>query len=48
LSAVKRAEERKLAGELFNRVWELMEKPKRSGEDEDEECEHFEEDYTTL
>jgi hypothetical protein len=36
LVAVKRGEERKLAGELFNRVWELMDKPRRSHEEDDE------------
>jgi hypothetical protein len=36
LFAVKREEERKLAGELFNRVWELMEKPNRTPEEDDE------------
>jgi hypothetical protein len=33
---MKRDEERKLAGELFNRVWELMEKPGRISEEDDE------------
>ena len=33
---MNRAEERKLAGELFNRVWELMEKPTRDKEEDDE------------
>jgi hypothetical protein len=36
LSAVKRDDERKVAVELFNRVWELMEKPRRSREEDDE------------
>jgi hypothetical protein len=36
LSAVKRDEERKLAGKLFNRVWALMEKPRRTREEDDE------------
>jgi hypothetical protein len=33
---VKRDEERKLAAALFNRVWELMEKPRRTREEDDE------------
>ena len=33
---MKRDEERKLAGALFNRVWELMEKPRRAQEEDDE------------
>ena len=33
---MKRDEERKLAGELFNRVWVLMEKPGRTREEDDE------------
>jgi hypothetical protein len=36
LFAVNREEERKLAGRLFNRVWELMEKPRRTREEDDE------------
>jgi hypothetical protein len=36
LSAVKRDDERKVAVELFNRVWVLMEKPRRTREEDDE------------
>jgi hypothetical protein len=36
LAAVTKAEERKLATNLFNRVWTLMEKPDRTRDDDDE------------